>query len=180
MGKTNELNLTLYWSEIPIGKENAVTYADLVNMWDKPERAVRAILHELSLFDNGDDYILIRSASGKGFYKTDDAATIRSFKKECLNKGKSIFAPVRKINRVLSANPEQFTFDNNLRAIRAEKQMKQNEVCARMKEVDKCFDVSMLSKMENSVCLPTPYQLGKLAEIYGCNPADLVKGYMYM
>lgn len=164
----------MYWNEIPVGKQNAVTYPELMTMWGKSERQVRSILHELSLFDNGDNYILVRSASGKGFYRTEDEATIQAYKRECLNKGKSIFAPVKKINRVLSENTKQYTFENNLRVEREKHGLKQSFVCAEMKRFDCNFDTPLLSKMENGVCMPTPFQLSKLAEIYGCSPVELV------
>lgn len=170
----DKYKLELYWNDIPIGKENATDYPALVSLWGKSERQVRQILHELSLFDNGDDYILVRSASGKGFYRTDDAATMMAYRKECLSKGKSVFAPVKKINRVLNLNTSQITIDNNLRVIREAKGLKQSEVCRKLKCYDKAVDKSMLSKMENSVCLPTPYQLAILADIYGCMPIDLI------
>ncbi len=96
-----------YWNQIPIGKKNAVDYKILCKMWDASERTVRMILHELSCYDNGDRYILIRSSKGKGFYRTDDTEEIRRFKQECLNKGRSIFAPVKKCNRVLAVKDGQ-------------------------------------------------------------------------
>lgn len=175
----DKLKLELYWNEIPVGKENAVTYPELMHIWSKNERQVRAILHELSIFDNGDDYILIRSANSNGFYKTDDIKTINAFKHECLQKGKSIFAPVKKINRVLAANICQMTFDNNLRVVREGNELKQSEVCKYMKKFDRHFDKSLLSKMENGVCMPTPYQLTKLAEIYGISPVELMGDNLY-
>mgnify|MGYP003292664100 CR=1 FL=1 len=93
----------LYWNDLPIGKENAVSYTYLCAIWKVQERQVRAILHDLSLYDNGDNYILIRSSKqGGGFYKTNDIAELEQYKKECLNKGKSNFAPVKKINRILN------------------------------------------------------------------------------
>lgn len=164
----------LYWNDIPIGKENAVTYQALIDLWGKSERQIRAILHELSLYDNGDDYVLIRSASGKGFYRSDDEATIKAYRQECLNKGKSIFAPVKKINRILNADVSQIEFENNLRLYREREGLKQSEVCKKMKLIDRAFDKSMLSKMENNICLPTPLQAAKLAEIYGCTTAELI------
>jgi hypothetical protein len=170
----NEYMLENFWNDIPIGKNNAVTYPILRMWWNLNEREVRRVLHELSSFDNGDNYILIRSGKSKGFYKTDDQKEIEAYKRECLNKGRSVFAPVRKINRVLSADKRQFTMTNNLRVIREDRQMKQSTVCAFMQAFDDAFDSPMLSKMENGVCLPTPYQLSKLSEIYGCDPADLV------
>lgn len=99
--------LSFYWRDIPIGKENAVTYNELCMRWGKNERAVRMILHELSRFDNGDDFILIRSSLNKGFYKTDNLEIIEAYKKECLNRGRNVFAPVRKINRVMGIDPNQ-------------------------------------------------------------------------
>lgn len=104
----DEAKLSLYWQQMPIGKKNAITYPQLCELWQVKERKARAILHELSLFDNGDKYILIRSSKGKGFYKTDDEHEIEKYKRECLNKGRSVFAPVKKINRVLRDNAKGF------------------------------------------------------------------------
>jgi hypothetical protein len=148
-------------------------------MWGCDTRKARAILHELSLYDNGDNYILIRSSKGKGFYKTDDEAEIKAYKRECLNKGRSVFAPVKKINRVLNANAEQYSFTNNLRVVRESKGLKQAQVCKLMKKHDRAFDKSLLSKMENGVCLPTYSQLTKLAEIYAVKPFELLKADLY-
>lgn len=167
------------WNDIPVGRENALTYEDLCGIWQCDPRKARAILHDLSLYDNGDDYILIRSSAGKGFYKTDNADEIQAYKRECLNKGRSVFAPVKKINRVLNANAEQFSTTNNLRVIRESRGLKQADVCKRMKKYDRAFDKSLLSKMENGVCLPTAAQLLELARIYACEPFDLIPGELY-
>ena len=170
-----QAKLELYWNDIPIGKDNAITYQELIKEWGKEERSVRAILHELSCFDNGDDYILVRSASGKGFYKTDDFKDIEAYKRECLQKGKSVFAPVKKINRVLQNNADQYTIENNLRVVREASGFTQSEVCKYLQKYDTGVDKPMLSRFENNVCLPTPYQLLLLANFYGCKPADLIK-----
>lgn len=174
-----EKNIVEYWNDIPIGKQNAVTYDELHDLWNCDKRKARAILHDLSLYDNGDNYILIRSGGCKGFYKTDDEAEIAAYKRECLNKGRSVFAPIKKINRVLNAKSDQFSLENNLRVIRESKGIKQRQVCAVMKQYDKSFDKSLLSKMENGVCLPTFYQLAKLAEIYDVEPSELVMLDLY-
>jgi len=105
------INHALYWEQIPIGRENAIDYATLCGMWDCNERAARAIMHELSCYDNGDPYILIRSGKSKGFYRTDDPAEIEAYRRECLNKGRSIFAPVRKCNRLLAVDDAQLVMD---------------------------------------------------------------------
>lgn len=163
-----------YWQNIPVGKENAVTYSELCCMWNKDKRSVRSILHKLSRFDSGDDYILIRSSNGKGFYKTDDLKEIEAYKCECLSRGRNVFAPIKKINRVLSVqNTAQISFDNNLRVVRESVGMKQKEVCEKIQRLDSALNVPLLSKMENGQCLPTPYQRFLLAQIYGCEPSDL-------
>lgn len=172
-------NINIYWDDIPVGKENAITYDGLQTLWNCSARRARAILHELSRYDSGDDYILIRSGSCKGFYKTDAEAEIKAYKRECLNKGRSVFAPVKKINRVLGANTIQYSTENNMRVIREGKGLKQKQVCDIMKRYDKTFDKSLLSKMENGVCLPTYYQLAKLAEIYAVEPLELVNADLY-
>lgn len=168
-----------YWDDIPVGKENALTYEDLCYIWGCEPRKARAILHELSAYDNGDNYILIRSSKYKGFYKTDNEAEIQAYKRECLNKGRSVFAPVKKINRVLNADTMQYSLENNLRVVRESIGLKQCQVCDAMKQYDKAFDKSLLSKMENGVCLPTYYQLAKLAHIYGCTPSELINADLY-
>ena len=168
-----------YWNDIPIGKENAITYPELCKLWECTERAAREVLHDLSLYDSGDDYILIRSGGCKGFYKTDDEDEIKAYKRECLNKGRSVFAPIKKINRVLNANTEQYSFDNNLRVVRESKGMKQNEVCKLMKRHGAKVDKSLLSKIENSVVLPTPLQITLLSQIYGVEPLELLDVNLY-
>lgn len=177
----NDGKLEFYWHELPIGKENAVSYGELCDLWNMSPRMVRKTLHDLSVYDNGDDLILIRSASGRGFYKTDAAAEIEAYRRECLNRGRNVFAPLRKINRVQAVqNAVQYSVENNLRVVRLERGLQQKEVCQAMREFDAAFDVPMLSRMENGACLPTPAQLAKLAQIYAVQPADLIRGEMLM
>lgn len=170
------MKIESYWDSIPIGKENALTYLDLRIKWGMNERTVRKTLHDLSLYDSGDDFILIRSSKARGFYRTDDRAEIEAYKSECLAKGRSVFAPVKKINRVLEANGMQYTFANNLRVIRERCGLTQTEVCKRVNDIG--LDKFLLSKMENSICLPTDYQLRRLAEIYGCTEQELIDRYL--
>ena len=175
----DELRLEMYWHDIPIGKAFAVDYAFLSVRWGKTDREVRKILHLLSAFDNGDDYILIRSSKSKGFYKTNDETEIEAYKAECLQKGRSVFAPVTKINRVLSSNNQQFTFSNNLRTVREMRGISQKDACAYLQKYDTAIDPPLLSKMENGYCLPTPYQLGRFASLYGVSPVELINGEFY-
>lgn len=165
-----------YWQSIPTEKENAITYEKLMSEWNLSRRAVRRILHELSVIDNGDNYVLIRSSKTKGFYKTDNIREILLYKQECLNRGRRIFQAIKKINRVVYSedNASQITIQNNLRNVRESLEMTQQFVCDKMKQYDENFDVPMLSKMENGVCLPTPYQRAWLASIYKTTPEFLI------
>lgn len=108
------IDFDLFWSQIPIGKENAIDYTALCNMWDCSERTARLILHELSSFDNGDDYILIRSGKNKGFYRTDNQEEIEMYRREVLNKGRSMFVPIKKCNRILRKDGTQLALDLGL------------------------------------------------------------------
>ena len=168
--------LERYWESIPVGAENAVTYDELCARWKKKKRQVRRMLHDLSLFDNGDNYVLIRSGNGKGFYKTDDETALKAYKKECLQKGRSNFAPVKKINRILQSNATalQSSVLNNIKAVRVSKKMTQPQVCKKMIERGCPLDIPMLSKIENGVFLPQPYYLFVMAEIFDCEPCDLI------
>lgn len=175
----DECKLELFWSEIPVGKDNALTRQELCALWDMSDRRARAVLAELSRFDNGDDYILIRSGMSKGFYKTTDPAEIAAYRKECLNKGRSHFAPLRKINRLAAVDVAQYSIENNLKVMRMCKGMTQPDVVEQLQAFDTGMDVSMLSRMESGRCLPTPFQLMILARIYGCEPLDLVNADLY-
>lgn len=167
--------LEYYWNSLPIGKENAVDYDTLCVMWGRCKRVVRRILHDLSLYDSGDNYILIRSGKYKGFYRTDDKEIIEAFRKECINKAKSNFAPLKKINRIINEDIDtQLSLYNNMRNARINKGLKQKEVVEELRKYDKGIDEALLSKYENSVCVPTPYQLCLFARIYGCTPSELI------
>lgn len=176
----DDSKLELFWSEIPVGKENALTRQELCAMWDMSDRRARAVLQELSRYDNGDDFILIRSGMSKGFYKTTDPDEIAAYRKECLNKGRSHFAPLRKINRVTAAlDADQYSIENNLKVVRLSRGMTQPQVVEYFAEYDTGMDVSMLSRMESGRCLPTPFQLIILSRIYGCEPLELVNADLY-
>ncbi len=175
----DEFKLEAYWNDIPTSKADAADYPTLCAWWQTDERRVRQILHDLSRMDNGDNYVLIRSSANRGFYKTDNTDEIEAYKKECLNRGRNVFAPIRKINRVLSANDSQYSMMNNLRVIREDRNLRQAAVCAYMRVYDEAFDEPMLSKMESGRCLPTPFQLMKLSELYECVPSDLVMSDLY-
>ena len=166
-----------YWATIPVGKAHAVSYGGLQAMWGMNEREVRKTLAALSDFDNGDNYILIRSSKGAGFYRTDDPEDIESYKRECRGRALSTLAPLKKINRVLrAANAESINCSvfNNLQLLRRERGLSQAELCMHMRKHGCTIDMSLLSKIENGYVLPTPAQLSALAFIFNCEPCEVV------
>lgn len=164
------MDYDLLWNSIPIGEENAVDYKTLCTMWGVHERTARMILHRLSAEDNGDDFVLIRSSRKRGFYRTNNREQIDTYRRECLSRGRNTFAPLKKINRVINENTEQFDFINNLRVVREIKGMTQEEVCRAISGIDE----PLLSKMENGVVIPSPYLTRHLARLYGVQPQELL------
>ena len=154
------------WNDIPIGRENAVTYDDLCAKWGKNKRAVRRILQEISREDNGDGYVLIRTAHGHGFYRTDDEYEIASYRKEILNRGRNVLAALKKVNRVLKHSDGQMEIFNNIKCLRETLGMRQKDVCEAMWSKGIPIDCGLLSKFENGVCLPLPDHVSAMAEIF--------------
>lgn len=100
-----------YWASIPIGRENAISYADLARLWGMNHRCVRDKLHRLSQQDNGDGFVLIRSSKLRGFYRTDNREEIAAYRREVYNRACHTFAPFKKINRVLGEDTNQLTIE---------------------------------------------------------------------
>ena len=121
---TNE-QLAKYWRDIPNDDDiinamkNAdfdtwpVLYTDLCEKWHCSARRVRDILAALSWYDNGDEYILIRSSSNCGFYKSKKPEVIAAYRREVYNRAMNTLKPLKKIKRVLNRN-EQITIDDLL------------------------------------------------------------------
>lgn len=118
--------------------------------------------------------MLIRSSRSKGFYKTNDKLIIERYRKECLAKGKSVFAPVRKCNRLLNETT-QLEVWNNLKAARLSRNMKQSDVCKRLRDKLPILNEAMLSRFENGVCIPTPEQVSALSQIYDMPPYEVYR-----
>ena len=101
------MELSEYWESIPIGRKNKAGYNDLMDIWGMSKRKVRYVLHELSKQDNGDGFVLIRSTADGGFWRTDDLEEIERYKSETVSRAVNTFAPLRKINRILSQDHDQ-------------------------------------------------------------------------
>lgn len=109
------VNLYRYWDDIPTDETGtpAVDYSTLCYLWRVDRRGARAILAELSAFDNGDGYILIRSSHAAGFYKTQNREKIAAYRREVYARAMNTLKPLKKIKRVLQRN-EQITIDDLL------------------------------------------------------------------
>ena len=103
--------LEQYWQDIPIGKKNRVTRDHLCGVWGVNRRMVRLILNRLASWDNGDDYVLVRSSSSRGFWRSNDREEIARYRREPLSRAKSYLKQLDKINRVLGENPLQGKLD---------------------------------------------------------------------
>ena len=100
------------WDTIPVGKLNGIKYKELCDLWGVNKRQARAILHELSIFESGDDFVLIRSCRGHGFYKTQEREDIEAYKREIYSKALRLLAILTKINRVLKVDEKQLSFED--------------------------------------------------------------------
>lgn len=163
-------NMKKYYNDIPIGRENAISKAELMRRWNMSERMVRRTIQELRAADYGDDYVIISSSSDKGYFKSDRLDEITAFKKEVTNRGRHTFLPLRKVNRILAGS---MPLVNNLQEIRKAKGITNTEAVDYVRRVDPNFDKSILSKIENGRCGPTNQQLALLAELYESTPEEL-------
>lgn len=104
-----------YWDDIPTDENGdvPVDYATLCFLWRCDRRTARAILAELSEYDNGDGFILIRSSHNAGFFKTQNREKIAAYRREVYARAMNTLKPLKKIKRVLQRN-EQITIDDLL------------------------------------------------------------------
>lgn len=89
--------------DIPIGRENAISRADLKRRWDCDDRTMRDHVARLRAEDNGDSYVIVsHSQSGvKGYYRTDKPDEIRHFVNEINKRAENTRKPLLKAERVL-------------------------------------------------------------------------------
>lgn len=65
-------------TDIPVGRNNAVTRMALSGRWNMPDRKVR---RQIARFreDDSDGMIVVSSSRGRGYYRTNDPEEIRAF-----------------------------------------------------------------------------------------------------
>ena len=163
-------NIQDYMNDLPTDAINAVTYSDLCALWDAKPRAVRSILHDLSVYDDGTDFVVIRSNKG-GFYKTANKLRIAEYRREVFNRGRNVFACLKKIDRVLREDSKQFSIGNNIRVYRTEKEMTMQELCRLLGDG---ITPSIVAKMEDGTISPSPSLSQKIADIFGITVEALI------
>lgn len=114
-----DFDIARCWHDIPTDEtRNFITtggvhYDELIKLWGCDRRRVRSILAELSAYDNGDGFILIRSSHDFGFYRTRNRAKIQAYRREVYSRAMNTLKPLKKIKRVLNRS-EQITIDDLL------------------------------------------------------------------
>lgn len=89
--------------DIPIGRENAISRADLKRLWNCNDRTMRDHVAKLRAEDNGDSFVIVShsQSSVKGYYRTDKADEIRHFVNEINKRVANTRKPLAKAERVL-------------------------------------------------------------------------------
>lgn len=165
------------YNSIPIGRENAISKEALQKRWGlQNERAVRQEISELRKIDNGDDFVIVSTSSCRGFYRTNDKKEILKYKTETVNRAKHTFAPLKKVNRILSEVDTQLEFipPNRLKEAREAAGLQAKEVVPIIQQHDPSFNKVTMSMIENNKALPTALQLSIMSRLYKSTPADLI------
>ena len=89
-------------SDIPIGRENAISREQLCAKWNCSDRDMRKRIAELRC-EEGDDYVIASTSSGgtEGYYRTDKVADIRAYMTETRSRAANTLKPMKRANRVL-------------------------------------------------------------------------------
>lgn len=167
-----------HYESIPIGKENAVLRNHLCVLWNMDAREVRRKVAKLRSQDNGDDFVIVSTSNQAGYYRSDNRSDIENFKQEVSRRARHTFIPLKKVNRILGTHQNQVSMTNTLKMARIEANLKGSDVINELKKIDRRFDKSLLSKIENGLCLPTADQVRVLTKLYNKPINDLIGIYI--
>lgn len=89
--------------DIPIGRENAITRAELAAACGCSDREARRMIAELRATPGTDGYaILSTSTNPSGYWRSNDPAEIERFIRETEARAKNIFNSLKDAKRVLT------------------------------------------------------------------------------
>lgn len=164
-----------YYNSIPIGRENAISRASLAKMWNMSQDSVRHMIAILRADDNGDDFIIYSSSNPNhpGYYRTDDPVERRNFMRETKFRAINTFKPLKKAQRIENGDSGQYSLSCNLKQYRVSKGINNKDFCDSLSAAGVPMNPPLLSRIENGYVLPTPAAANLMAELIGCDVADL-------
>lgn len=95
--------------DIPIGRENAISRANLAKLWNCSDRTARERIATLRCSADERYFIVSYSNGGvSGYYRTNDPIEIQHFLNEMEKRARNTFRPLRRARRLLKThNREQ-------------------------------------------------------------------------
>lgn len=90
-------------SDIPYGRENAISRKALRKLWNCDDRKARETIAFLRRFPGGDGCAILStsSSSPEGYWRSDDPEEILHFIRETENRARNTFLSLRDARRVL-------------------------------------------------------------------------------
>lgn len=103
-------------NDIPIGSENAISRAELAELWNCDDRAARRRIAALRAKLTDDDmFIVSHSNNGvNGYYRTDNAEEIRHFLNEGRKRLRNTATPIINARRVLERIEKKKAFGEGI------------------------------------------------------------------
>lgn len=89
--------------DIPIGRENAISRADLAKKWNCSDRVARHRVSHLRCDEKEQRYVIVSHSRGgvRGYYRSDNPAEIQHHIRETEKRARSTFRMIRQARRVL-------------------------------------------------------------------------------
>ena len=90
-------------TDIPVGRENAISRKNLAELWGCDDRTVRARIARLRSRECADNLFIVSHSQGgvKGYYRTDKPDEIRHFVHEGSKRIRNTAVPVENARRLL-------------------------------------------------------------------------------
>ena len=167
-----------YYSDIPIGKTNAISREALTALWGTRDRRTREIVQELRNQDNGDDYIIVSDSKGSGYFRSNDPETIRAYVNETQKRAVNTLLPLQKAKRILRKHADE-SKQTKVGAIVCKLHdyrdgfITQTKLVQQMQKKFPSFDRVSLSKAENGLIVLPPEELTEIARLLDITPRHI-------
>lgn len=109
----DDQSLIRFYRSIPVGKDKAVSRAQLCRMWDMGDRAVRLTIAEIrdSAKVMNLEHFIVSDSQGKGYWRSKDRMEIQAFNEQMMSRVKSIAATVQCAKAYLHDTSQNDLFD---------------------------------------------------------------------